>query len=136
MKVRKGFTLIELLVVVAIIGILVTIAIPRFAGMTDGAKEKAWNANHQELISAVTLYMADHNGFTPQQVSDLDPYIMGNGQPLADGSGPAGDVLAYLKDRPKGADYSIDWGDPNDPVNSPLTITSKLGSYPDLVWQP
>ncbi len=38
---RKGFTLVELLVVLAVLAIISAIAIPRFAGVQDSAKEKA-----------------------------------------------------------------------------------------------
>lgn len=38
MRTQKGFTLLELLVVIAIVGILATLAVPRFQGQMDKAR--------------------------------------------------------------------------------------------------
>jgi len=56
----KGFTLIELLIVVVIIGILATIAIPKYQNI----REKAWLAGMKSdlknLVTAQEAYFADH----------------------------------------------------------------------------
>ena len=60
MSSAKGFTLIELLIVVVIIGILATIAIPKF----QGVKEKAYIASMQSdlktLVTVQEAYFADN----------------------------------------------------------------------------
>ena len=49
---RAGFTLIELMIVVAIIGILASIAVPRFLGMQLRAKRSEVFANLQGIATA------------------------------------------------------------------------------------
>ena len=99
MKLRQGFTLIELLVVVAIIGILITIAVPKFSKMTDGARKSATEANHRQIVSAVSMYIAAHNGITPNAQALLDTYLPPKGA--------ASDGVAALKDKPEGSTYSF-----------------------------
>lgn len=55
MRDRKGFTLVELMVVIVVIGILATLAIPRFMGVSDKAKLSEFKP---VLKQAVTLYNA------------------------------------------------------------------------------
>ncbi|MFH1093815.1 MAG: prepilin-type N-terminal cleavage/methylation domain-containing protein [Candidatus Omnitrophota bacterium] len=64
---RKGFTLIELLIVIAILGILVSLILPRFADVRDDANVKVCVANLRGLVSAMNIYEVKENvssGFT------------------------------------------------------------------------
>jgi len=61
---RKGFTLIELMIVVVIIGILSSIAIPKFTSIKEQANEAACRCNLRSLGSAEALYYAQYGVFT------------------------------------------------------------------------
>ena len=56
---RNGFTLIELLIVVVIIGILASIAIPKFSAPREKAFVSAMTADLRNLASHQDVY---HNG--------------------------------------------------------------------------
>lgn len=57
--VTRGFTLIELLVVLAIVATLLTIAVPRYAGSVDRAKEAVLRENLYQMRDAIGKYHAD-----------------------------------------------------------------------------
>ncbi|MCD6588410.1 MAG: prepilin-type N-terminal cleavage/methylation domain-containing protein [Candidatus Fermentibacteraceae bacterium] len=58
-----GFTLIELMVVIVIIGILASIAIPKFAGVAESAKYAACRSNLRNIAEALELYRAENGEF-------------------------------------------------------------------------
>jgi len=68
--VQRGFTLIELLVVLAIIGTLLSLALPRYNGSVDKAKEAVLHQNLATLRDAIDKFHGD-TGKYPQSLDDL-----------------------------------------------------------------
>jgi general secretion pathway protein G len=60
---RKGFTLIELLIVIAVISILISIALPRFKGITDEGNIAKAKGELRTLQTAAESYYI-HNANT------------------------------------------------------------------------
>jgi len=62
-KNKKGFTLIELIVVMAVIGILVLLAAPKFLGYTKDANVTAMQADAKILSNAALMYNINNERF-------------------------------------------------------------------------
>jgi general secretion pathway protein G len=71
-----GFTLIELIIVMAIIGILMMIAVPRFKGAVRQAQEAVLKEDLHVLRTAIDSYTMDKQK-APQSLQDLieDGYL-------------------------------------------------------------
>lgn len=69
-KLQRAFTLIELLIVMSIVGLLLTIAVPRYFGSVDKSKEVALRENLQVLRTGIDRYYAD-KGVYPGTLGDL-----------------------------------------------------------------
>jgi type II secretion system protein G len=67
---RRGFTLIELLVVMAIIGLLASIAVPRYVDGVDRAREAALKSSLATVRDAIDQYAADRGRY-PDTLQDL-----------------------------------------------------------------
>ncbi len=61
---QKGFTLIEIMLVIVIITILAAVALPRFAGSSDKARENADIITGTEVKAALDRYQIE-NGVYP-----------------------------------------------------------------------
>jgi len=61
---NRGFTLIELLIVMVIIGLLATIAIPKFAASKEKALLTSMKADLRNLATQEESYSIDHNAYT------------------------------------------------------------------------
>ena len=61
---RQGFTLIELLIVVVIVGVLASIAIPKFANTKEKAYLTQMKSDLRNLVTAEESYFADSIQYT------------------------------------------------------------------------
>jgi general secretion pathway protein G len=69
-KQDSGFTLVELMIVMAIIGVLLTVAIPSFVGAVRQAREAVLKEDLHTMRSAIDSYTADKQK-APQTLEDL-----------------------------------------------------------------
>lgn len=53
---RKGFTLIEVLSVIAILGIIMSIVVPRIGNYNKSAKKAMFLSNAKTIMTAIELY--------------------------------------------------------------------------------
>jgi len=96
-KNKKGFTLIELIVVMAVIGILVLLAAPKFLGYTKDANVTAMQADAKILSNAGLMYNIDKESF-PVKYTDANTnlkYDLGEEKVVTVAN--ASDLEKYLK---------------------------------------
>lgn len=67
---QRGFTLVELMVVVAMIGILVSMAVPTYRNMVERARETVLKQNLFTIRDVIDQYYAD-KGKYPDSVEEL-----------------------------------------------------------------
>ena len=85
---RFGFTLIELLIVVVIIGILASIAIPKFANTKEKAYIASMKSDLRNLASAQEAYYHDNNSVYAASTSALGTtYVASSGVTITITSG-------------------------------------------------
>ncbi|HWL51707.1 MAG TPA: prepilin-type N-terminal cleavage/methylation domain-containing protein [Chthoniobacteraceae bacterium] len=69
---RNGFGLLEVIVVIALMAIVVALTIPALGRAREGATHLQCAQNLRQIISAIYLYAADHDGSYPPNRSNKD----------------------------------------------------------------
>jgi len=98
-KKRQGHSLLELLTVFVIVGILVTLAIPRQHGAIDVARRQVTHANLRAVLLVEHAYHAEHRAFTAdrEQLLAIEPALK-----LHSARDPLGSVrVALNRDNPE-----------------------------------
>ena len=67
---QRGFTIIELLVVLAVIGLLLSIAAPRYVQHVDNAREVVLKQDLQQMRLAIDKFYADQSRY-PATLDEL-----------------------------------------------------------------
>lgn len=68
---RRGFTLVEIMVVLAILGLLISVALPRFAGRTEEARLQTTRLQIENLSAALDAFEFDCGRY-PSTLEGLD----------------------------------------------------------------
>lgn len=79
LKSEAGFTLVELLIVLMVLGILATIAIPRFADMKGKANLVKAKTELKQVQTALELYYAENSAYPADDAAfkaALDDYVL------------------------------------------------------------
>lgn len=63
---RRGFTLVELLVVIGIIALLISMLLPALNRARAAAQTVACASNLRQMVTAVQMFAADHDGHLPK----------------------------------------------------------------------
>mgnify|MGYP000845096309 FL=1 len=73
---QHGFTLLEILIVMAIVGVLATIAIPRFNNSLVLANTAKVQSDLRVLNSAILLYQSEKGSYPANLTTDLREYVV------------------------------------------------------------
>jgi general secretion pathway protein G len=100
---ESGFTLLELMVVVLILGILVTLVVPKVIDRPDEAKIVKVKSDLRALENALGMYKLDNHKY-PSTDDGLEALVK---KPESATKWPDGGYIARLPKDPWGTDYQF-----------------------------
>ena len=71
---QRGFATLEVILMVMVIGILASIAVPRFTSVTTAANTAKIQSDLSTIDTAISIYYMNE-GTYPQNLSDLSDYL-------------------------------------------------------------
>ncbi len=76
---QRGFATLEVILMVMVIGILASIAIPRFTNVTAAANTAKIQSDLATINTAIAIYQMEHGSYpkTSDKISVLSEYIQG-----------------------------------------------------------
>ena len=83
---QRGFATLEVILMVMVIGILASIAVPRFTSVTTAANTAKVQADLTTIDTAIAVYYMEHGSY-PTQLSQLGDYLRGASGELKPPSG-------------------------------------------------
>lgn len=121
---QKGFATLEVILMIVVIGILATVAVPRFTDMTTKANTAKIQSDLATLDNAISIYFME-KGTYPTQLSDLSDYV----KDIENVKPPTG--RAYIDGTAtdiKGKNYAITAGSNNEESRATLD-SNTLGKF-------
>ncbi len=73
---QKGFATLEVILMVMIIGILASIAVPRFTSVTTAANTAKIQSDLATIDTAISIYYMEHGSY-PTTLNQMSEYLQG-----------------------------------------------------------
>ena len=120
-KSQSGFTLIEVVAAAALLGLLVTMAMPALSGANARVKNAKLKADLATADQAIALYLVD-KGSVPASLSDLYPDYLNGSEVIKDAKN---EPLSYSG---SGSTYTLSG---NNSENVSITSNGSNGVKPE-----
>ena len=96
---QRGFATLEVILMVMVIGILASIAVPRFTSVTTAANTAKIQADLTTIDTAISIYYMEHGEYPKNFPSDLSNYLQDSANikpPVGKAYYKSGDTISEL----------------------------------------